>query len=383
MMSGWSPRASPTCFAWSAVGATRSTQTAASGLARSSGRPASAAGALDLVDARRLRRRRSGWSRAGRPVPWPPGGGRGPGGRRRARGQSARPGSGGSRPSTAGPSSCCGVGVVQHTRTLASSSAEGQAGRDGHRGHPGRDDEQPDHDRGGLARRPRLERADDERVAQRPIAERLRDELAIGVRRRVHLVVQAVDGRRAVGGQDREPDRHPEHPGDGHDRRRRPERATPGRLHGRGRARGDGQPEPEPERAEPERDGLEARLRRPARHREEAADAQRQPAERDEPERDDPDDEARGERPDRGRAGQRPEREALLVRTAVQDPVDEHRATDDRGRERVARQQGHERGRRERHAPEEARVEERVLGAQARGRPRPPSPARPPRGGRA
>ena len=153
----------------------------------------------------------------------------------------------------------------------------------------------------------------------------------------------------------------PEHPGDRHDRRGRPERAPPGRLHGRGRARRHGQPEPEPEGAEPERDGLEARLRRPARHREEAGDAEREPAERDEPERDDPDDEARRECPDRRRAGQRPERETLLVRAAVQDPVHEHRATDDRGRERIARQQRHERGRRERHAPEEARVEERVV----------------------
>ena len=33
------------------------------------------------------------------------------------------------------------------------------------------DDEQPDHDRGGLARRPLLERVDDERVAQRPVAQ--------------------------------------------------------------------------------------------------------------------------------------------------------------------------------------------------------------------
>ena len=41
----------------------------------------------------------------------------------------------------------------------------------------GRDDEQPDHDRRRLARRPVLERVDDERVAQRAVAQRLRDEL--------------------------------------------------------------------------------------------------------------------------------------------------------------------------------------------------------------
>ena len=40
-----------------------------------------------------------------------------------------------------------------------------------------------------------------------------------GVGRGVDLVGQPVDRRRAVGGQDRQPDRHPDHPGDGDDRR--------------------------------------------------------------------------------------------------------------------------------------------------------------------
>ena len=79
----------------------------------------------------------------------------------------------------------------------------------------------------------------------------------------------------------------------------------------------------------------------------------------------DPDDETRRERPDRGRAGERPERQPLLVRAAVQDAIDEDRPADDRGREPVAGQQRDERGRRERQAPEEPRVEERIVHAQA------------------
>ena len=76
-------------------------------------------------------------------------------------------------------------------------------------------------------------------------------------------------------------------------------------------------------------------------------------------------DEARHERPDRGRPGQRAERQPLVVRAAVEDPVDEDRAADDRGREGIAGQQRDERGRAERDAPEQARVEERVGDAQA------------------
>ena len=72
--------------------------------------------------------------------------------------------------------------VVQHTRPGPARAAEGRLGgmataltRGGH-------DEQADHDRGRLARRPVLERADDQRVAQRPVAQGLRDELQVGVR---------------------------------------------------------------------------------------------------------------------------------------------------------------------------------------------------------
>ena len=71
--------------------------------------------------------------------------------------------------------------------------------------------------------------------------------------------------------------------------------------------------------------------------------AGRQPDEGDDPEARQPHGEARQERPDGGRAGQRAEGEALLVGPAVEDAVDEHRPTDDRGRERVAGQQRHER----------------------------------------
>ena len=60
---------------------------------------------------------------------------------------------------------------------------------------------------------------------------------------REQLVVQVVDRRRAVGGQDGHADRHADHPGDRHDRAGHPERGPAGRLDGRGRARRHGQPE--------------------------------------------------------------------------------------------------------------------------------------------
>ena len=81
---------------------------------------------------------------------------------------------------------------------------------------------------GRLARRPRLERVDDEAVAQRPVAELRRDDLASSRRASAKTsVVQAVDRRRAVGGQDRDPDRHADHPGDGHGRAAMPNDARP------------------------------------------------------------------------------------------------------------------------------------------------------------
>ena len=59
------------------------------------------------------------------------------------------------------------------------------------------------------------------------------------------------------------------------------------------------------------------------------------------------------------------EREALLVRAAVQHPVDEHRGADDRRREAVAGERRDRGRRREPGDPEQARVEERVAHAQA------------------
>ena len=68
---------------------------------------------------------------------------------------------------------------------------------------------------------------------------------------------------------------------------------------------------------------------------------------------------------DGGRAGQGAQRESLLVGTAVEHAIDEHRPADDRGRERVAGQERHQRGGRERPDREEPRIEERVADAQA------------------
>ena len=192
-MSGWSPSASPTCFACAWVGATRSTQTAASGWRSSSGSRASAVGPSHS----RAVSPSTATTRIvpGCPAdPWRPGAGRArrAGRRTRVRGRGRVLGVRGHR---VGLRRSLGrvraaVSVIQHTCRSRRPAAEGQARRDGHRGHRGRDEEQPDHDRGGLARRPALERADDERVTQRPVAERLGDELAVGVGRRVDLDVR-------------------------------------------------------------------------------------------------------------------------------------------------------------------------------------------------
>ncbi len=69
--------------------------------------------------------------------------------------------------------------------------------------------------------------------------------------------------------------------------------------------------------------------------------------------------------PHRGREPEGAEREALLVGTAVQDAVHEHRAAHDRRREPVAGQRRHEGGRGERQVAEQPGVEERVPDAQA------------------
>ena len=94
-------------------------------------------------------------------------------------------------------------------------------------------------------------------------------------------------------------------------------------------------PNPKPEDAERERRPSSiVDARGPARPSPtSAADAEREADERHQAERQDPDDEARDERPERRRAGQRPEREPLLVRAAVEHAIDEHGAADDRGGE--------------------------------------------------
>ena len=69
---------------------------------------------------------------------------------------------------------------------------------------------------------------------------------------------------------------------------------------------------------------------------------------------------------DRRRAGERPEREPLLVGPAVQHPVDEHRAADDRRREAVARSAPETSVADENDArAEQPRVEERVADPEA------------------
>ena len=91
-----------------------------------------------------------------------------------------------------------------------------------------------------------------------------------------------------------------------------------------------------------------------------------EPDQRDEPVARDADREAGQQGAERGRAGQRPEGQALLVRAAVQHPVDEDRATDDRGREGIAGQQRDEGRGAERDVPEEADIQERIRAAAAR-----------------
>ena len=229
---GWRLSASPTFSAWACVGAMRSTQTLASGSPRA--RPSRPSRPCP----RARRRRRRAWRRPGS-CPAAPAGrshafarlGRragSPAGRQRA-----RPGSGASRPSASDPPAA--AASVASFAAGASSSIRVRVPREPPRARlggiataldRGGHDEQADHDRGRLARRPVLQRADDQRVAQRPIAQGLGDELLVARRAGVDLDVQPVDGRRAVRGQDRQPDRHPDHPRDGHDRRGRPERAA-------------------------------------------------------------------------------------------------------------------------------------------------------------
>ena len=168
-----------------------------------------------------------------------------------ARGSAGRPRSARSRsaPPVGRTSGRAHAGRGEHTPT----PVEQERRRHGRDGHDGRDEEHADHDPRRLARGPRLERLDDEPVAERPVLERLGDELEVGVGRRVDLVVEAVDRRRPVRREDREPDGHADHARDGHGRRGDAVRPRRDRLDGRGRARRHRQPEPGPEHGERER----------------------------------------------------------------------------------------------------------------------------------
>ena len=188
-------------------------------------------------------------------------------------------------------------------------------------------------------RRPPAGRA----AAGRAATSGMNGEVCLG--RRVDLVGEAVDRRRAVRGQDRQPDRHADHPGDGHDRRRGPERPPAGRLD-RGRRPGrHRQPESETERAERQGDRLDRGLGRPARPCA-ASPPMLNASPTSVTRRSDRTRTARpeSERAEGGRAGKGAEGEPLLVGSAVEDPVDEDRPADDRRRERVAGQQRDERG---------------------------------------
>ena len=152
----------------------------------------------------------------------------------------------------------------------------------------------------------------------------------------------------------------PDRAGHGDHGRGRAEGPFAGRQDGRGRPRRDGRAEAQPERRQGERDECDGGLGRPGRHRDQADDAQADPQQRDQAQRDVADREPGEERTERGGTGQGPERETLLVGPAVQDTVDEDRATDDRGRERVAREQRHEGSGGEGRSREQPRVEERI-----------------------
>ena len=144
-----------------------------------------------------------------------------------------------------------------------------------------------------------------------------------------------------------------------------PKCAPTDRFHGRRRARRHRQPEPEPEGREGDGDVGDRGLGRPRRHPPQRADAQPQPDERDPAQRQDAHGEPRYERTDRHRARQRPEGDPLLVRAAVEHPVDEDGAADDRRREGVAGEERDEGCGREGAGAEQPRIEERVRPAHA------------------
>ena len=123
--------------------------------------------------------------------------------------------------------------------------------------------------------------------------------------------------------------------------------------------------EPGAEDRERERCLLDRRGRRPAAHHDERGNRGDEAHDRHEPQPEVAHEEPRYQRPDRRRTRERPEREPLLVGTAVEDAIDEHRAAHDGRREAVAGQRRDERRGRERRAAEQPRIDERVLDAEA------------------
>ena len=128
---------------------------------------------------------------------------------------------------------------------------------------------------------------------------------------------------------------------------RPPRTRAAGGLHGRRRARCHRQPEAEPECTQRERDRLDDRVGRPARHPPSAPMLSARPTSvtrrSDRTRTTNPETSA----PSAVAPASAPERDPLLVRAAVEHPIDEHRAADDRGREAVPREQRDERGRAE------------------------------------
>ena len=103
----------------------------------------------------------------------------------------------------------------------------------------------------------------------------------------------------------------------------------------------------------------------PTGHPPEAEGTQPEAAERRIAEREPPPDEPARERADGRGAGQGAERELLGLRPPIEDPIHEHGRADDRGRERVAREQTEDDRRREGRLPELAQVEEGLGGRAA------------------
>ena len=177
---------------------------------------------------------------------------------------------------------------------------------------------------------------------------------------------QLVDPVLADAGQQRQAHAHANRPRDLEHRARHPIGRCAGRLDGCCRPRRDGQPEARAEDGQVAGERLEAGVGPPAgrqpeaggadRHAQHGRSAARRPLRSSRP-------------PTHGAArdgrGQRGERQRRLIRSGIQHAVDEDRAADDGGRQRVAGQQAHRVGRREAAVREESRVDQRRRAAAA------------------